>query len=139
MNYQRDQGLYKEQIIAKQQLDTQLATANQIRGQIAPDEATIAADQAAINNAQLNLTYTKITAPLSGRIGLRLVDSGNMVHAADTTGLAVITQLQPIAVLFSLPEDQLPEVLKKLTQGAKLRAEAYDRDLKRRSWRKECC
>src|SRR5581483_2175532 len=96
VNYQRDEQLFKDQIIAKQQLDTQQATADQIRGTIETDQATIASDQAAIANAQLNLTYTKITAPLSGRIGLRLVDSGNMVHASDTTGLAVITQLQPI-------------------------------------------
>lgn len=128
VNYVRDQQLFKDQIIAKQQLDTQQATADQIRGSIEADQAAIAAAQAAIANAQLNLVYTKITAPLSGRIGLRLVDSGNMIHAADTTGLAVITQLQPISVLFSLPEDQLPAVLQKLRDGAKLRADAYDRN-----------
>jgi membrane fusion protein, multidrug efflux system len=122
VNYARDVELFKDQIIAKQQLDTQLATADQFRG-------SIAADQAAINSAKLNLTYTKITAPISGRIGLRQVDAGNMVHASDTNGLAVITQLQPIAVLFSIPEDQLPPVLEKLRQRAKMRAEAYDRDL----------
>ncbi len=127
-NYVRDQQLFKESIIAKQQLDTQLATADQLRGSIAADQASIASAQAAINSAKLNVVYTKITAPISGRIGLRLVDSGNMVHAADTTGIAVITQLQPIAVLFSIPEDQLPPVLKKLRDGAKLPAEAYDRD-----------
>jgi len=129
VNYVRDQELFKEQIVAKQQLDTQLAAADQVRGSIEADQATIAADQAAIDSAKLNLLYTKITAPISGRIGLRLVDSGNMVHAADTSGLAVITQLQPIAVLFTIPEDQLPPVLQKLRQGAKLRADAYDRDL----------
>lgn len=128
VNYVRDQQLFKEQIIAKQQLDTQLATADQIRGSIEADQATIASDQAAIASAKLNLIYTKITAPISGRIGLRQVDSGNMVHAADTNGIAVITQLQPIAVLFSIPEDQLPPVLGKLRQGAKLPADAYDRD-----------
>jgi multidrug efflux system membrane fusion protein len=128
VNYVRDQDLYKDQIIAKQQLDTQLATADQIRGSIEADKAAIAADQAAIASAKLNLTWTKITAPISGRIGLRQVDAGNIVHATDTTGLAVITQLQPIAVLFSIPEDQLPPVLEKLRQGAKLRVEAYDRD-----------
>lgn len=128
VNYVRDQQLYKDQIIAKQQMDTQLSTADQIRGSIQADQATIASDQAAIASAKLNLTYTKITAPLSGRIGLRLVDSGNMVHAADTNGIAVITQLQPIAVLFSIPEDQLPPVLEKLRQNAKLPADAYDRD-----------
>jgi multidrug efflux system membrane fusion protein len=127
VNYQRDLELFKENIIAKQQLDTQLATADQSRGAIEADKAVIAASQAAIDSAKLNLTYTKITAPISGRIGLRLVDSGNMVHSADTTGLAVITQLQPISVLFNIPEDQLPDVLAKLRAGAKLKAEAYDR------------
>jgi multidrug efflux system membrane fusion protein len=128
VNYVRDQELFKGQIIAKQQLDTQLATADQVKGSIEADQAAIAAAQAAINSANLNLTYTKVTAPISGRIGLRLVDAGNMVHAADSTGLAVITQLQPIAVLFSIPEDQLPSVLEKLRLGVKLPTEAYDRD-----------
>lgn len=128
VNYVRDQQLFKDQIIAKQQLDTQQATADQIRGSIEADQATIASDQAAIASAKLNLTYTKITAPISGRIGLRQVDAGNMVHAADTNGIAVITQLQPIAVLFSIPEDQLPPVLAKLREGAKLPTDAYDRD-----------
>src|SRR3954452_5769203 len=127
-NYQRYQELYKSQIIAKQQLDTQLATADQSRGSIAADQAAIAGAQASINSAKLNLTYTKITAPLSGRIGLRPVDVGNMVHASDANGLAVINQLQPISVLFSLPEEQLPSVLNKLRQGAKLPVQAYDRD-----------
>jgi len=128
VNYQRDQDLFKDQIIAKQQLDTQLATADQYRGAIEADNAAIASDQAAIDSAKLNLVYTKITAPISGRIGLRQVDSGNIVHATDATGIAIIAQLQPISVIFSLPEDQLPPVLKKLNQGAKLRTVAYDRD-----------
>jgi multidrug efflux system membrane fusion protein len=128
VNYERDKDLFKEQIIAKQQLDTQLATADQFRGSIEADNAAIAADQAAIDSAKLNLIYTRITAPISGRIGLRQVDVGNIVHATDTTGIAVITQMQPIAVIFNLPEDQLPPVLKKLNEGAKLRAVAYDRD-----------
>jgi multidrug efflux system membrane fusion protein len=128
VNYERDQALYKDQIIAKQQLDTQLATADQYRGSIAADEAAIATNQAAIDAAKLNLIYTKITAPISGRIGLRLVDVGNIVHATDANGIAVITQLQPIAVLFSIPEDQLPPVLQRLQKGQKLRTEAYDRD-----------
>ena len=127
-NYVRDQALFQDKIIAKQQLDTQLATADQSRGSIEADKAVIEGAQAAIKSAQLNLTYTKITAPISGRIGLRLVDSGNMVHSADATGLAVITQLQPISVLFSIPEDQLQSVLQKLRQNAKLRTEAFDRD-----------
>lgn len=128
VNYVRDQELFHQQIIARQQLDTQLATADQIRGSIEADRASIAAAQAALDNAKLNLTYTKITSPISGRIGLRQVDAGNMVHAADTNGLAVITQLQPIAVLFNIPEDQLPPVLDKLRQGLKMRTDAYDRD-----------
>lgn len=128
VNYDRDQALYKDQIIAKQQLDTQLATADQIRGSIEADKAAIAAANAAIAAARLNLTFTKITAPISGRIGLRLVDEGNMIHAADTTGLAVIAQIEPISVLFTIPEDQLPEVLQRLRTGVKMRTDAFDRD-----------
>jgi len=131
-NYSRDQELFKDQIIARQQLDTQLATADGVKGSIQADQATIAAAQASIDAAQLNLVYTRITAPISGRIGLRQLDAGNMIHAADATGLAVITQLQPIAVLFSIPEDQLQSVLKKLREGATLKADAYDRDEKRK-------
>jgi membrane fusion protein, multidrug efflux system len=127
-NYARDQELFREQIIAKQQLDTQLATADQARGAIQADQAAIQAAEATISNAQLNLTYTKITAPISGRIGLRLVDAGNMVHASDATGLAIIAQLQPIAVLFSIPQDQLPSVLAKLHAGTTLHTQAFDRD-----------
>lgn len=127
-NYVRDQELFKDNIIAKQQLDTQLATADEVQGSIQADNATISAAQAAIDAAQLNLVYTRITAPISGRIGLRQLDAGNIIHASDATGFAVITQLQPIAVLFSIPEDQLQSVLKKLRDGATLKADAYDRD-----------
>lgn len=130
-NYARDQELFKDQIIAKQQLDTQLAMADGIKGSLQADQATIAAAQASIDAAQLNLVYTRITAPISGRIGLRQLDAGNMIHAADVSGLAVITQLQPISVLFTIPEDQLQSVLKKLHQGVTLKADAYDRDQKR--------
>ncbi|MGI9074351.1 MAG: MdtA/MuxA family multidrug efflux RND transporter periplasmic adaptor subunit [Bryobacteraceae bacterium] len=122
VNLERDRELYNDKIIAKQQLDTQAATVEGTRG-------SLAADQAAIDNAKLNLSYTRVTAPISGRVGLRLVDAGNMVHASDANGLVIITQIQPIAVLFSIPQDQLPEVLRKLHQGAKLRTEAYDRNL----------
>ncbi|HEY7209374.1 MAG TPA: MdtA/MuxA family multidrug efflux RND transporter periplasmic adaptor subunit [Bryobacteraceae bacterium] len=127
VNYERDQALFQEKIIAKQQLDTQLATVGQAQGVIEADKAAVAGAQAAIESAKLNLTYTKITAPLSGRIGLRQVDAGNMVHSSDTTGIAVITQLQPIAVLFSIPEDQLPPVLEKLRHGTKMPVTAFDR------------
>lgn len=129
VNYVRDQQLYKNQIIAKQQLDTQLATADQIRGSIEADDAAIATAQAAIESANLNLAFTKITAPISGRIGLRAVDVGNIVHASDTNGIAIITQLQPISIIFNLPEEQLPPVLDRLRSNAKLTAEAYDRNM----------
>lgn len=117
----RDQALFKDQIIPQQQLDTQQATVAQYAG-------ALESDKAQIDNAKLQLTYCHITAPLSGRIGLRLVDPGNIIHAADPNGLAVITQLQPIAVLFSLPQDNLPVVYSKIRAGAKLPVDAYDRD-----------
>ena len=115
--------LYSEDSIPKQQLDTQLALVKQY-------EATVKADQAAIDNAKLQLTYTRITSPVDGRIGLRQVDPGNIVHAADQTGLAVITQLQPISVIFSIPQDSVPQVMKQLRAGRRLLVEAWDRDLR---------
>jgi multidrug efflux system membrane fusion protein len=111
--------------VSAQQLATQSATVNQY-------EASIRADQAQIDNARLQLTYSRITAPITGRIGLRLVDRGNMVRANDATGLAIIAQTQPISVVFSLPEDSLREVLPKVREGKTLTVEAYDRDLSRR-------
>jgi membrane fusion protein, multidrug efflux system len=95
-------------------------------------EGAVKIDQAAIDSAKLNLTYCRITAPIAGRVGLRMVDKGNIVHASDTTGLAVLTQLQPISVVFSLPEDDIAQVVKKTNSGSNLRVEAYDRDLKTR-------
>jgi multidrug efflux system membrane fusion protein len=80
----------------------------------------------------LNLTYTKITAPITGRLGLRLVDPGNIVHASDQNGLVVITQMEPISVLFTISEDQLPTVLQKLRAGQTLTVEAYDREMKQK-------
>ncbi len=121
VNLQRDQALWEGQVIAKQQLDTQAASVGQFEG-------TLTADQASINSAKLQVTYARITAPISGRIGLRLVDEGNIVHASDPNGLVVITQIQPIAVLFTIPADNLQPVLKKLRAGAKLEVDAYDRD-----------
>ncbi len=93
--------LFAQEAIPKQQLDTQVALVSQ-------NNATIKSDQAQIDTAKLQLFYAHITSPLTGRIGLRLVDGGNMVHATDATGLAVITQLQPIAVIFNIAEDSLP-------------------------------
>ncbi len=120
VNLARYQKLWDAQVIAKQQLDTQAAQAGQFRG-------VIEADQAAIENAKLTLSFTKIIAPISGRIGLRMVDVGNIVHASDQNPLAVITQMQPIAVLFTIPADSLPPVLNKLRAGARLPVDAYDR------------
>jgi len=121
VNYDRFKLLFKEGVIPQQQLDTQAALVGQFDG-------AIRSDQGQIDNARLQLTYSRITAPISGRIGLRLVDAGNIVHATDTNGLLVITQLQPISVIFSLPQDQLPQVVAKLRAGAPLPVEAYDRD-----------
>jgi multidrug efflux system membrane fusion protein len=91
-------------------------------------EGTVKFDQGQIDNAKLQLVYSRITAPVTGRIGLRLVDPGNIVHATDTTGLAVITQLEPITVIFTIPEDQLPPVLTRLKAGERLPVEAYNRE-----------
>ena len=121
IDMERYKLLYKEGVIPKQQVDTQEASVGQSQG-------SIAADQAAIDSAKLNITYSHIVAPISGRVGLRLVDVGNIVHATDTTGLVVITQLQPISVIFTLPQDQLPQVMAKLHSGAQLSVEAWDRD-----------
>src|SRR6266852_4348055 len=121
VNFERFKLLFKEGVIPQQQLDTQGALVGQVDG-------AITSDQSQIDNAKLQLTYSRITAPISGRIGLRLVDAGNIVHASDTNGLLVITQLQPIAVIFSLPQDQLPQVNAKLHAGVQLAVDAYDRD-----------
>lgn len=120
VNYDRFQLLFKEGVIPKQQVDTQ-------QSQVGQFEGAIKADQGLIDSAKLQIVYSHITAPIGGRIGLRLVDVGNIVHANDTTGLLVITQLQPISVIFSLPQDQLSQVLAKL-HGNQLAVEAYDRD-----------
>jgi multidrug efflux system membrane fusion protein len=125
VDLQRYQVLYSQDSIAKQQLDTQAATVAQI-------EATLKSDQAQIESARLNLSYARITAPTGGRVGLRQVDLGNIVHAGDPNGLVVITQLQPIDVVFTLPGDHLPEILPQLHAGKQLAVDAYDRDLKRK-------
>jgi multidrug efflux system membrane fusion protein len=117
----RYQTLLAQDAIPKQQLDTQVST-------VAQYEGATKTDQGAIDNAKLQIAYCHIAAPISGRIGLRLVDPGNMVHASDTNPLLVITQVQPITVLFTLPEDSLPPVLQKLRGGARLPVTAYNRD-----------
>lgn len=116
----RYQYLADKMIIPKQQLDTQASV-------VAQDAAVIKVDEAQIDNSKLQLTYCRITAPISGRIGLRLVDQGNLVHASDANGLVVITQIQPIAVVFTIPEDSLNSVIQKFRGGQRLAAEAYDR------------
>jgi multidrug efflux system membrane fusion protein len=121
LNYQRYKDLLASSgAMSQQQVDTQRATVDQLEG-------TVRNDQALVDNAKLNLSYCHITAPQSGRIGLRLVDPGNMVHASDTNPMLVITQLQPITAIFTLPEDQLPAVAKQMRRGS-LEVDAYSRD-----------
>jgi multidrug efflux system membrane fusion protein len=121
LNYQRFKDLLQESgAMSQQQVDTQKSTADQFEG-------AVRSDQAAIDNAKLQLVYCHITAPVSGRIGLRLVDAGNIVHASDANAMLVITQLQPISVIFTLPEDSLPVVVKRMKQGT-LTVDAYGRD-----------
>jgi len=121
VNAERYTALYKAGVISKQQTDTQEALVDQFDG-------AIKSDQGQIDNAKLQLVYCRVTSPITGRVGLRLIDPGNIVHAADVNGLVVITQLQPIAVIFTLPQDQLPQVYAKLRAGGQLAADAWDRD-----------
>ena len=125
LDVQRYRVLWEQDSIPKQQLDTQEALVRQYEG-------AVKTDQGQIDNAKLQLIYCRITAPISGRIGLRLVDPGNIVHAADVNGLFVITQLQPMTVIFPIAEDSLPQVLRKLNSGGQLPVEAYDREQKTR-------
>ena len=121
LNYERFKNLLQVSgAMSQQQVDTQASLVDQLEG-------TVRNDQAAIDNAKLNLLYCHITSPISGRVGLRQVDPGNMIHATDTNGLLVITQLQPIAVLFTLPEDNLPAVSQHMARGT-LTVDAYSRD-----------
>jgi membrane fusion protein, multidrug efflux system len=121
----RYRKLLKQDSIAEQQVASQESLVRQYEG-------TVKIDQSQIDNARLQITYSRITAPIGGRIGLRQVDPGNIVRAADTNGLAVITQLQPITVIFTIPQDNLPAVLKRVQSGERLPVEAYDRDQKTR-------
>jgi multidrug efflux system membrane fusion protein len=116
----RYQTLLSQDSIAQQNVAAQASTVAQL-------EAALKVDQAAIDSARLNLTYSHITAPISGRVGLRLVDAGNVVSATSTTGLVVITQVEPIAVVFTLPEDALRTVLPRIRTGAILPVDAFDR------------
>ena len=132
--YQRDKALlenanvdlaryqlaFSKNAIPKQQLDTQVATVHQYEG-------VVNIDQGQIDTAKVNLSYCRITSPITGRVGLRLVDPGNIVHAADTNGMLVITQLEPINVLFSVAEDYLPQIRQQLHRGSRLTVDAFDR------------
>jgi multidrug efflux system membrane fusion protein len=120
VNLERYRALYNDKVIAKQQLDTQASLVGQLQG-------SLGADEAQINNARLNLTYARITSPINGRVGLRLVDPGNIVHASDANGLLVVTQMDPIDVIFTLPEDYVPQVVKQMRKGS-LPVQAYGRD-----------
>ncbi len=121
VDLERYRVLSGQDSIAKQIYDTQKSLVRQLEG-------TVKFDQGQIDNAKLQLIYARITAPVSGRIGLRIVDPGNIIHATDTTGLAVITQLEPITVVFAIPEDNLPGVLAKLGAGDRLAVDAYNRE-----------
>lgn len=122
---QRYQTLRKQDSIAPQLLDTQAALVRKFEGQIKSDQATV-------DNARLQLSFTRITAPISGKLGLRRVDAGNLINANDPLGLVVITETQPISVVFTLPENDLPAVRQPMLAGEKLEVDAYDRaDIKR--------
>jgi multidrug efflux system membrane fusion protein len=121
IDLERYRGLFAQDSIAKQTLDTQEALVSQYQG-------TLKANQAAVNQAKLNLQFTEVRAPISGRLGLRKIDVGNLISAADTTGLVVITQVQPITVLFSLPEQQLPLIRRQLNSAKPLPVVALDRN-----------
>lgn len=120
LNMERYRTLVQQDSISRQQLTTQEALVKQYEG-------AVASDAALINTARLNLTYARITAPVGGRVGLRLVDPGNYVQAGQTTGIVTITQLQPISVIFTVPEDSLPSLRARLRQGSTLSVVAFDR------------
>jgi len=123
IDLERYKTLFAQDSIAKQQLDTQDSLVKQYEG-------AVKNDQGQVDTAKVQIIYTKITSPVNGRVGLRQVDPGNIVHAADANGIAVVTELQPITVIFTLPEDNIPEVMQHVQAGDKLVAEAWDRDSK---------
>jgi multidrug efflux system membrane fusion protein len=123
LDVERYRTLLAQDSISKQQVDTQDALVRQYQG-------AVESDQSAIDNARLQLTYARVTAPIGGRVGLRQVDPGNIVHASDTTGLVVIAELRPIAVLFPIPEDNVQRVMRRLASGEAIVVDAWDRDQK---------
>lgn len=125
IDLERYKVLWTQDSVAKQILDQQVALVSQYEG-------TVKLDQGRIDAAAVNVAYCHITSPISGRVGLRLVDPGNIVHAADTNGLLVITQLQPITVIFTIAEDKLPSVYQRLSAGEQLVVDAYDRAVQKK-------
>jgi len=125
LDLERYRILSEQDSIAQQQYDTQKSLVRQLEG-------AVKTDQGQVDSARLQLVYCRITSPLSGRVGLRQVDPGNIIHATDVSGLVVITQQQPIAVIFPVPEDNLPQVLGQLKSGTRLPVEAYDREQKQK-------
>ena len=125
LDLKRFQDLVKTDAVPRQQLDTQVSLVHQLEG-------TVKNDQGQIDATKVQLVYCRITSPIAGRVGLRLVDQGNIVHATDTGGLVIITQLQPITVIFTIPEDSIPTVLQRLQRGVRLPVEAYDREYRRK-------
>lgn len=123
LDLERYRTLLAQDSIAGQQADQQAA-------QVKTLEGTVKMDQAQVDNAKLQLSYTHISAPIGGRLGLRQVDEGNIVHSSDANGVAVITQVNPIAVVFTIPQDTLPPVLARLRKGEKPAVDAWDRDQK---------
>src|SRR5712664_4114800 len=121
IDLERYKTLFEQDSIARQQVDTQAALVRQYEG-------TVQTDRSQIENAKLQLTYARVTAPISGRLGLRQVDPGNVVRAGDANGIVVITQVQPVAVVFPIPQDNLPQVLNKSREKEKLPVEAWDRE-----------
>ena len=125
VDLKRFQELVTTDAVPRQQLDTQASLVHQLEG-------TVKNDQGQIDATKVQLAYCHITSPIAGRVGLRLVDAGNIVHAADTGGLVIVTQLQPITVIFTIPEDSIPTVLEQLGRGVRLPVQAYDREQRRK-------
>lgn len=125
LDVERYRVLLAQDSIAKQQVDAQEALVKQYEG-------IVRSDQSQVENARLQLTYARITAPISGRVGLRAVDPGNIVRSGDASGIVVITELAPIGVVFTVPQDSLPAVMKRVQSGDQLAVEAWDREQKNR-------
>ena len=125
LNLQRYQTLYKQDSVAKQQLDSQQSLVKQYQG-------AVENDQGLVDNAKLQVSYAHITAPFNGQVGLRQIDTGNIVHTGDTSGVVILTQLQPITAVFTLPEDMIPTVMQQIVKKEPIIAEAFDRDNKQK-------